>query len=97
MVNRQHMRLVVAIEWVGNEGSLFELAESTSARDLPRGQNIEEDDIGPRIIQVLYPQPEQLISRQSPQKKRMVDRNFKVDALEKTYVIGRHRRLCELW
>jgi hypothetical protein len=34
-----------------DDGSaVFDLAESTSARDIPKGRDIEENDTGPRTI-----------------------------------------------
>lgn len=95
VVSQSHMRIVVR-EVVRDEGIIFEVAESTSARDIPMGQTGEEDDIGPRIIQMKYEKPNQPIARQSPLKKRLVDGAFEKDS-EKEYVIGRYQEIEQLW
>lgn len=89
VVSRSHMRIVVSVEVVKDGGIVFDLAESTSARDIPSGQTYEETDIGPRMIQVKYTKPNQPIARQIPLEKRLTDDTFEGDRAENTYVIGR--------
>jgi hypothetical protein len=88
---------VANVEVVEAEGIVFELAESTSARDIPSGQTYEEMDIGPRIIQVKYPKPDQPIDKQTPLKKRLIDDTFKQDKAERSYIIGRCQAFEQLW
>ncbi|MEZ4862682.1 MAG: hypothetical protein R3C14_15310 [Caldilineaceae bacterium] len=95
-VNRHHMRIVVDIDVDPKAGTIFTLAEATSASDIPEGQEHEEADIGPRFVQVHFPQPDQPIAEQIPRKKRLGDAEFQVDEAENTYVIGRYRQLDQL-
>jgi hypothetical protein len=97
VVSRSHMRIVVNVDVVKDGGIVFEVAESTSARDIPSGQTKEEADIGPRIIQVKYPKPNEPIAKQSPLKNRLVDDAFEEDRAESEYVIGRCREIEQLW
>jgi len=97
VVSRTHIRIVVNVDVVKDGEIVFEVAESTSARDIPSGQTREEADIGPRIIQVKYPKPYEPIAQQSPLKKRMVDDAFEEDRAESGYVIGRCREIEQLW
>lgn len=96
VVSRSHMRIVANIEVVEDEGIVFELAESTSARDIPSGQTCEETDIGPRIIQVKYTKPNWPIAKQTPLKKRLIDGTFKKDRAESLYIIGRYQEFEQL-
>jgi hypothetical protein len=91
------MRVVVCAEKNGNDGIIFELAESTSASDIPSAHKTEEKDIGPRTILVKYPNSYFQISEQIPLVKRLIDREFVENRDEKTYVIGRHRGLEKIW
>jgi hypothetical protein len=91
------MRIVVRVDVVKDEGIVLEVAESTSARDIPLGQAREEADIGPRIIQVKYPKANEPIAKQSPLEKRLVDNAFEEDRMEREYVIGRCREIEQLW
>jgi hypothetical protein len=95
LVNRSHMRIVVASEPGPDGGLVLVLAESTSGSDVPAGHIVEEPDIGPRIIRVLYPQPVLPISAQSPLRKRQSDEDYLEEKTEKTYAIGRYRDLAE--
>lgn len=97
LVNTHHMRVIVQIEEIQNEGIIFELAESTSASDVPSGYKFEDDDIGPRRIQIKYPKIGQPISNQTPQMKRLIDPKFVENRDEKAYVIGRWRELVKIW
>ena len=97
LVNFHHIRVVVKIEHTDNGSVILDLAESTSAIDIPTGQVIEEPDIGPRMIKVKYPYPHLPISRQFPLIKRLIDSDYVGKVEEKTYLIGRHRRLEPLW
>ena len=97
VVSRSHIRIVANVEVVEGEGIVFELAESTSARDMPMGQMCEEIDIGPRIIQVKYPKPDQPIVKQTPLKKRLIDDTFKEDKAERSYIIGRYQAFEQFW
>ena len=97
VVTRSHMRIVVNVDVVKDGGIVFEVAEPTSARDIPSGQKREEVDIGPRIIQVKYLKPNESIAKQSPLKKRLVDDAFDEDRAESEYVIGRCREIELLW
>jgi len=91
------MRIVVRVEVVKDGEIVFEIAESTSAKDTPFGQTREETDIGPRIIQLKYPRPDVPIAKQSPLKKRLMDDEFTEDIAERAYVIGRYRVIKQLW
>lgn len=76
-----------------NDGSAaFDLAESTSARDIPKGREIEENDIGPRMIQVHYPEPERPICEQSPAQMGPEER-FTPGSDESSYILGRLKKL----
>ena len=76
-----------------NDGSaVFDLAESTSARDIPKGREAEESDIGPRMIQVQYPDPERPICEQSPVQQGPEER-FTPGSDESSYILARLRKL----
>ena len=93
LVKKGHSRLVVRMNAVDDGSAVLDLAESTSARDIPGGREIEEDDIGPRMIQVRYPEPEQPICDQSPVQTGPEDR-FTPNSDESSYIIGRLRKLA---
>lgn len=97
VVSRSHIRIVANVEVVEDEGIVLELAESTSARDIPTGQTREDIDIGPRIIHVKYTKPDQPIVKQTPLKKRLIDDKFKEDKAERLYIIGRYQAFEQFW
>jgi hypothetical protein len=90
LVNRGHMRIVAQTENAAEDGIIFHLAESTSASDTPAGGMVEENDIGPRIIQVKYPQRKVPISKQLPLWKKESEIAYRQDENESTYFIGRY-------
>ena len=92
LVKKGHSRLVVRMNAMDDGSAMLDLAESTSARDIPKGREIEENDIGPRMIQVQYPEPEQPICEQSPVQKGPEER-FTPNSDESSYVLGRLRKL----
>lgn len=77
---------------MNDSSAVFDLAESTSARDIPKERGIEENGIGPRMIQVHYPQPERPICEQSPvqmgPEERLIPGND-----ESSYILGRLKKL----
>jgi hypothetical protein len=93
LVNHRHMRIVIKTEMVQEDGIIFHLAESTSASDIPTGCIHQEDDIGPRIIQVKYQNPDQPISLQTPLWKKESQETFQPEENENTYLIGRYLTL----
>ena len=75
-----------------DDGSVvFDLAESTSARDISKGREIEENDIGPRMTQVQYPEPERPICEQSPVQKGPEER-LTPGSDESSYILGRLKK-----
>lgn|GEM_PF-3953926 len=90
LVNPGHMRIVVQKE-LAQDGLVLHLAESTSASDIPAGWTVEDSDIGPRLIQVVYPLPDLPISAQTPHGKSEWQTHFQPDQKERTYVLGRLR------
>ena len=77
---------------MGDGSIVLDLAESTSARDIPKGREIEENDIGPRMIQVQYPEPERPIREQSPVQMGPEER-FTPGSDESSYILGRLKKL----
>ena len=73
-------------------GTAFVLAESTSTRDIPKRRETEENDIGPRMIQVHYPEPERPIYEQSPVQMGPEER-FTPGSDESSYILGRLKKL----
>jgi len=92
LIKKGHSRLVVRINAMDDGSVVFDLAESTSARDIPKGREIEENDIGPRMIQVQYPEPERPICEQSPVQKGSEER-FTPGSDESSYILGRLKKL----
>ncbi len=89
LVKYGHIRIVARVE-NGEDGRLIlHLAESTSAPDIPIGQNEEEADIGPRPLQICYPAPHRPINEQRPLRKRTHDPAFQIEPEETSYVLGR--------
>jgi hypothetical protein len=92
LVNSRHIRLVVRTNAMDDGSVVFDLAESTSARDIPKGREIEEIDIGPRMIQIQYPEPERPIGEQSPVQMGPEER-FTPGSDESSYILGRLKEL----
>lgn len=92
LIKKGHSRLVVRVNAMDDGSTVLNLAESTSARDIPKGQEIEENDIGPRMIQVQYPEPERPICEQSPVQKGPEER-FTPGSDESSYILGRLKKL----
>jgi hypothetical protein len=93
LVKWGHIRIVASAETAKEGGVILDLAESTSARDIPLGQASEEADIGPRLIQVRYPEPNSPISKQTPLRRRLGEDEFRADREERVYSLGRFRAL----
>lgn len=93
LMRRGHSRLVIGIHTTADGSAVFDLAESTSARDVPKGRKIEESDIGPRMIQVQYPEPKRPICEQSPVQKGPEER-FTPGSDESSYILGRLKTLA---
>lgn len=93
LVSQSHIRIVIDVEPCPDDALILHLAESTSAVDIPLGQVTAEADIGPRRIQVQYPQPDQPIARQVPLFRRLYDKTFAADEAESAYILGRFRKL----
>jgi hypothetical protein len=96
VVRNGHVRIVAEAAPAEGGALRFHLAESTSASDIPCGQASEEADIGPRLIEVLYPVPERPIREQSPLCRRLVHDQYKAQEEEREYVLGRLRALGDL-
>ncbi len=92
LVSASHIRVVVRAAVPGS-GLILDLAESTSASGVPCGLAAEEADIGPRLIQVMYTEPERPVEEQMPLLRRPEDDAFEAEAQERAYVIGRFRAL----
>ena len=88
LVKKGHIRLVANVLTLEDNSITLEMAESTSAKDIPNGLPTEEDDIGPRLIQVHYPKPDLPISQQSPSQKGPINR-FTPESNESGYFLGR--------
>ena len=93
LVKKGHSRLVVRMNAMDDGSAVLDLAESTSARDIPKRRAVEETDVGPRMIQVRYPEPEQPICDQSPVQKGPEER-FTPNSDESSYILGRLRKLA---
>lgn len=90
LVNPSHVRIVMHAT-VGPNGSLvLDLAESTSARGVPCGLQTAEADIGPRPIEVMYPEPTQPVREQVPLLRLPGEDTFQAEAQEAQYVLGRY-------
>jgi hypothetical protein len=94
LVKRGHMRLVTGSERTADGAAILHLVESISASGIPYGQVTVEVDIGPRRLQVKYPQPERRIGEQLPLHRAGESSPFKEDDEERLYVIGRLRALA---
>ena len=92
LIKKGHLRLVVRVNTMDDGSTVFDLVESTSARDIPKGRGIEENDIGPRMIQVRYPEPERPIYEQSPVQMGPEER-FTPSSDESSYILGRLKKL----
>jgi hypothetical protein len=79
LTNNHHIRLVARINAMNDSSAVFE-------------RGIEENGIGPRMIQVHYPQPERPICEQSPvqmgPEERLIPGND-----ESSYILGRLKKL----
>ena len=53
----------------------------------------EEADIGPRLIEVRYPEPERPVGEQTPLRRCPGEGTFQAAVEEKRYVFGRYREL----
>jgi hypothetical protein len=93
LIKKGHSRLVIRAYAVDDGSAVFDLAESTSARDIPKGREIEETDIGPRMIQVQYPEPKRPICEQSPVQKGP-EKRFTPGSDESSYILGRLKILA---
>jgi hypothetical protein len=88
LVKKGHIRLVAKVLTLDDNNIILEMTESTSAKDISNGLQTEEDDIGPRLIQVHYPEPDLPISQQSPSQKGPINR-FTPESDESCYFLGR--------
>lgn len=96
LVKYGHIRIVAGTESQPNGRLILHIAESTSAPDIPTGQTEEEADIGPRRLQVCYPEPERPIGEQRPLRKRQHGPAFQVAAEERRFLLGRCLLLTQL-
>jgi hypothetical protein len=93
LMRKGHSRLVIRVDAMDDGSAVFDLAESTSARDIPTGRETEETDIGPRVIHVQYPEPRRPICEQSPVQKGPEER-FTPGSDESSYILGRSKILA---
>jgi hypothetical protein len=97
LVSPGHIRIVIAAVTGAAAGAggglVLDLAESISARGVPSGLAAEEADIGPRLIQVRYPEPERPVGEQTPLRRCPGEGAFQAAVEEKRYVFGRYREL----
>jgi len=93
LVSPVHIRIVVCVASGDGGGLVLSLAESTSARDVPCGLAEEEDDIGPRLVQVAYPAPGRPIAGQTPLRRCPGEGAFRQEAEERQHILGRYRAL----
>jgi ribA/ribD-fused uncharacterized protein len=93
----RHIRIVVSVESLSEGGLVLHLAESTSAKDIPTGQSDVEADIGPRRLDIQYPEPHRPIGEQTPLRKRYGDDVFTADVAEQDYILGRLRALTRFY
>jgi len=93
LVKRGHMRIVARVEPSPDGSVVLHLAESISATGIPRGLAHPEADIGPRLIQIRYPDPNAPIERQTPFLKLPGRGQYEADETERAYVLGRLRTL----
>ena len=93
LVSPGHIRIVVGAAAAPEDGLVLDLAESISARGVPSGLVAEEADIGPRLIEVRYPEPERPIGEQTPLRRCPGEGTFQAAVEEKRYVFGRYREL----
>jgi hypothetical protein len=93
LVSPGHIRIVVGAAACADGGLVLDLAESTSAPGIPCGLSAEEDDIGPRLIQVCYPVPARPIREQLPLRRTPGESVFQAADEERQYVLGRYRWL----
>jgi len=89
LVTPSHMRIVINIQPLHAGGLIFQLAESTSASDIPTYHTRVETDIGPRFIELLYRAPDQPIGSQTPLVRRLSEPEFRQDHQESSFLIGR--------
>jgi len=93
LVSPGHIRIVICAAAVAGGGLVLDLAESISARGVPSGLTVEEADIGPRLIEVRYPEPERPIVEQTPLRRCPGEGAFQAAVEEKRYVLARYREL----
>ncbi len=96
LVKQGHIRILASAQMAQGDGLILHLAESTSATDIPSGQVTEEPDIGPRLIQVTYPEPHFPIHAQMALRKRLADGEYHTEPEERRYILGRLRALDRL-
>ena len=89
LVNAWHMRILIQTTSTAGSAIVLKLAESTSGIDFPSGYTQEDFDIGPRIIEVQYPQPTEPAAAQIPLRKPETQTDFQADEAESSYLIGR--------
>jgi cell wall-associated NlpC family hydrolase len=97
LVRPGHVRIVVGLAKGGKESLVLDLAESTSARGVPCGLERAEADVGPRLIQMIYPAPEQPVGGQAPLLRLPREKAFEQAGGEREYVLGRFHALGRLW
>ena len=56
---------------------------------------MKEKDVGPRLYQVKYPNPEKAIADQIPLVKQMSEETFEPEPKERVYILGRLKALAE--
>jgi hypothetical protein len=93
LVRRGHIRIVANAEPAEGGAIILNVAESTSATDIPLGQAGEDPDMGPRFLQVKYPESSQPIHEQSPLRRPLSEDGFMADREERRYVLGRLKAL----
>jgi len=93
LVSPAHIRIVIAAAAAPGDGLVLDLAESISARGVPSGLAEEEADIGPRLIQVRYPEPERPTGEQTPLRRCPGEGAFQAAVEEERYVFGRYHEL----
>jgi hypothetical protein len=93
LVKLGHLRMVADIERAPAGAVILHLVESISASGIPSGQATTEVDIGPRRLQVKYPEPDRPIGEQTPLHRAWGSDAFEADKVESLYVLGRLRAL----
>jgi hypothetical protein len=93
LVKPGHLRMVARIERALDGAVILHLVESVSASGVPFGQATPEADLGPRRLQVKYPEPDRPIGEQTPLHRAHEGDAFDADRVESLYVLGRLRAL----